>query len=407
MPGLNNKINILVVDDEPFVLNLAVQILNKLGFMNIQTASDGSFALGVIAASEEPVDLILCDLNMPEVDGLEFMRLAIENGYEGALIFLSGEDRRILETAIGLAKVHKINVLGAIQKPLKPDILKDMLASMQPTGGHRDFTPQESITRKDLEAGIQNIDQQGLSLVYQPKVEIESGSIVSVEALARWNHKEKGLLGPAAFIPLAEKEGLINSLTMTIYREAVRQVREWRDNGIEITVSVNFSINTFLLDKLSDYLLESAREFDVNPDQIVLEITETQVMENAINCLEVLMRLRLKKFSLSIDDFGTGNSSLAQLKSIPFNELKIDRAFVSGANQNSSAMAILETSVALAKKLDMSIVAEGVETYEDWDICETLGVDHAQGFYCADPMPAAEFTSFMANWKGPHRKGRH
>jgi len=141
----------------------------------------------------------------------------------------------------------------------------------------------------------------------------------------------------------------------------------------------------------------------VTTDQIVLEVTETQAMTIAVDCLEALIKMRLKRFALSIDDFGTGSSSLAQLKNIPFTELKIDRAFVNGAAHDTSALAILETSISLAKKLGMEIVAEGAETREDWDLVEKLGCDYVQGFYCAKPMPNEELIEFMDNWTGPHQ----
>jgi len=139
----------------------------------------------------------------------------------------------------------------------------------------------------------------------------------------------------------------------------------------------------------------------VSPEQLVLEVTESQVTDNLTACQEIMMRLRLKKFGLSIDDFGTGNSSLVQLKHIPFTELKIDRAFVHGAATNSSARAILETSVDLARRLDMKTVAEGGETTEDWKLVEGLGVDYFQGYYCAKPMSAADLATFLKTWSPP------
>lgn len=163
-----------------------------------------------------------------------------------------------------------------------------------------------------------------------------------------------------------------------------------------------WNVNTFTLPDFPDFLIQAAQDEGVDPSKVVLELTETQVMENAVDCLEVLMRLRMKKFGLSIDDFGTGHSSMEQLKRIPFTELKIDRAFVYGAIENSSARAILESSAVLAKKLKMEIVAEGAETREDWDLVEEPGCDYVQGFYCVKPMPNEVLMEFLENWQGPH-----
>ncbi len=399
----NKDIQILVLDDESFVLNLSVRILDKLGYRNVQTAGDGSYGLGIVELSDPPIDLVICDLNMPETDGIEFLRLAHGVGYSGALIFLSGEDRRMLDTALDLARSWNINILGAIQKPLKPEALQALLDRLTPALTKTQYAPQQEVTREELETAIRGIDVAELVLFYQPKVNVKTGAITGVEALARWHHSERGLLGPGAFIPVAEKEGLINALSFAIYRKAVQQVAAWQKAGIHLTVSVNFSINTFSLENFSRFLIDTAAQHGVNPASLILEVTETQIMQNVANCQEVMMRLRMKKFGISIDDFGTGNSSLMQLKNIPFTELKIDRAFVHGAAHSTSARAILETSVDLARRLEMQTVAEGAETREDWDLVAALGVDYVQGFYCAKPLAAADLEKVLANWQGPHR----
>jgi EAL domain-containing protein (putative c-di-GMP-specific phosphodiesterase class I) len=262
--------------------------------------------------------------------------------------------------------------------------------------------PQAEISEEELQHGIDNPESGELLLVYQPKVHIQSGEITGVETLARWKHPERGVLGPGAFIPLAERTDKIDALTNQIYRKAVQQTSDWMLDGINLRTSVNFSINSFSDPGFSDFIISTTEEVGVNPTQLILEVTETQVMKNAVDCLEIMMRMRLKKFGLSIDDFGTGNSSMTQLKTIPFTELKVDREFVHGAANNSGAQAILEASVALAKNLQMEIVCEGAETREDWDLVEQLGCDYVQGFYCARPMPNEELLEFIAAWNGPH-----
>ncbi|MGA0933846.1 MAG: EAL domain-containing protein [Pseudohongiellaceae bacterium] len=227
---------------------------------------------------------------------------------------------------------------------------------------------------------------------------MSSGRITSVENLPRWQHKDRGLLGPGAFIPLTEQQALINPLTFAIYRKAVQQISSWHSAGLSLSASINFSINTFMLDKLPDFLQDIAQEYAVSPHNIIVEITETQIMKKAASCLEVFMRLRLKKFKLSIDDFDTDTSSMTQLKAIPFNELKIDKAFVKSAQSNSSAMAILETSVELARRLGMTIVAKGAETLSEWNLCRSLGVDYIQGFYCAKAMTSEDLIPSVLEW---------
>lgn len=389
----------LVVDDEDFVLNLSKRILGTLGCTNVDTANNGSTAILKLVAAVEPYDIVICDLNMPEMDGIEFMRHAAEREFAGGVIYLSGEDERMLESVRDLARSYELNILGAISKPLQPAALKQLLERFSPKQPKGRYTPQEPISEAELRAGMLD---HALQLVYQPKINIRTGTIDGVETLARWQHAERGMLGPGAFIPLAEQTGLIDELTFAIYRRAAAQVGEWVTAGRQLKTSINIAANTFDHPDLAGILNEAAQQQGVDPSQLVLEVTESQVMHNVRNCLEIMMRLRMKKYGLSIDDFGTGHSSLAQLKQIPFTELKIDRAFVNGAAHDGVARAILESSVALARNLKMEIVAEGAETREDWDLVEQLGCDYVQGFYCAKPMPNEDLLTFLETWTGPH-----
>lgn len=398
-----NDLSILVVDDDPLILNLAATALDRLGYGSIETAVSGNSALEIIRGDGPSVDILVLDLNMPEMDGIEFMGHAKNDGFRGGMILLSGEDNRMLETVLGLAKSQNQNVLGALSKPLQPDLINEMLQSYEPESCKKaSYSPENPLTEEQLDEGIAGSTDNCPVLVYQPKIDIQTSEIVGVETLARWWNSERGLLGPGTFIPLAEQTGKIDSLTNEIYRRAVIQISEWQKQGISLTAAINFSVNSFAKREFCDYLVKVANEHDVSSAQITLEVTETQAMTLALDCLEALMGLRLKRFSLSIDDFGTGSSSMAQLKNIPFTELKVDRAFVNGAINNASSLAILEASVNLGKRLGMKIVAEGVETREDWDLVEQLGCDYVQGFYCAKPMRNEDLVEFLNNWSGPH-----
>lgn len=399
----NKNLSILLIDDEPFVLDIAESILKNLGYTNIDTANNGHNALGKLITAEEPYELIICDLNMPEMDGVEFMRHACQSDYQGGIVILSGEDSRMLETAYGLAKAYKLDVLGALEKPLVADKIEKMLADFKPKDKEeRISAPVRSISEKDLLEGIKGSANNQLHLVYQPKIHVKTGNISGVETLARWWNHERGVLGPAAFIPLAEASGQIDNLTNKIYNAALTQASEWVKEGRQLRTAINFSVNSFASPEFCDFVLETQSGSDLGPENILLEITETQAMNIPVDCLEALMSLRLKRYGLSIDDFGTGSSSMAQLKNIPFSEMKIDRAFVNGAANDPSARAILEASISIAKKLNMEIVAEGAETREDWDLAEQLGCDYVQGFYCARPMRSEDLAQFMDGWSGPH-----
>lgn len=397
----STDLRFLVVDDEQFVRNLAVRLLKRLNHHYVATASDGHEALAFLGAVTEPVDIVICDLNMPGMDGVEFVRHVSTESFAGGIIYFSGEDERLLETATDLARSRGIQVLGSILKPLTPDGLASLIRQYQPNVAVPTARPaQASISENELREGLTG---DNLQLVYQPKIAVASGEILGVETLARWQHQDRGVLAPPAFIPVAERCGLINDLTYRIIADAMAQTGSWLEDGIRLKVSVNVSVNTFTLDGFAGFLLDTVESQGVNPSNVVLEVTETQLMENASNCLEVLMQLRLKRFGLSIDDFGTGHSSLEQLRRIPFTELKIDRAYVHAAEQNKTARTILESSVDLGKRLGMEIVAEGAENREDWDLVESLGCHWVQGFYCARPMSSEALQDFIGGWTGPHQ----
>ncbi len=397
-----NPMSILLIDDDPFYAQLAVEVLGNLGFNEVAVANDGTAGLDRLKNAEQGFDVVICDLNMPQMNGVEFIRHASKTKFGGGIILLSGENKRMLETAYGVAKTHDANILGAMSKPINPEDLREAMGRLQPSEKKRSFTPQEPITETQLRDGIEGSENDDVQLVYQPKIDVRSGKIVGVETLARWWNKERGILGPGAFIPLAEQSNLIDDLTNRIYRKAVQQASEWQQEGIDLRAAINFSVNSFSSQSFCDFLVSTVQDCNIDPSSLCLEITETQAMTIAVNCLESIIGMRLNRFGLSIDDFGTGNSSLAQLKNIPFTELKVDRAFVTGANSNEGALAILEASISLARKLEMVVVAEGVETREDWDLVEELGVDYVQGFYCARPMSNDDLMGFMDKWSGPH-----
>ncbi len=388
-------IRIMIVDDEPSILELAQRHLEKMGYCDITSCRSGQIALETYQASTVSFDIIISDLNMPEMDGVEFLRHLSEADYSGGIILLSAEDERILEVAQNLAKARNLNVLGYISKPFKRKSLELLISKYSPHATITSAPPPDEITEEELRAGI-NGDE--LLVAFQAKTAIATDKVIGVEALARWNHSERGLLPPLTFISLAERCELIDELTHSIYRKTLSQMRDWLDKDIILEVSINISVNSFTSDGFADFLINTAEEYNVSPELIIFEVTESRLMDNMLDCLETLLQLRMKKFRLSIDDFGTGHSTMSQLKNVPFTELKIDQSFVGSACENSTARSIFESSVFLAKKLNMSTVAEGVETREEMALVEELGCDQMQGFYIAKPMFADKFEEFIQTW---------
>ena len=308
-------IRILVLDDESFMLKLLVRMLGMLGFTSVTASENGSEALAWVDAPGKQPDLILLDLNMPEMDGIEFVRNLVDHNYTGSLILVSGEDERVLQMAEKLVKAHQITMLGLLQKPPALDGLARIVEKWKPAGALRQEA--KSYAADELRAAIANHE---LVNYYQPKVVVSSGAVVGVETLVRWRHPVDGLVPPDQFIGLAEIHGLIDELTCTVLIDALAQSKAWRQAGLHLSVAINVSMDSLSSVAFADFVAEEAAAAGVAPKDIVLELTESCLMLDQRAPLEILTRLRLKRFRLSIDDFGTGHSSLTQLRDIPFNE---------------------------------------------------------------------------------------
>ena len=389
-------LKILLVDDEPFMLKLMSQTLSTLGLTQITACESGHKALECIDSPDYSPDLILLDINMPEMDGLEFTRHLAERHYSGGLILVSGENERMLQTAEKLVHLHKITSLGHLQKPVTPAALSDLLDKWMPAWMIEPPPTLRAYSANELKAAISNKE---LTNYYQPQIDVASGKVVGVEALVRWQHPQDGIVFPERFIRIAEAYGLINDLTHSVVNAAFKQLSVWQNNSPNMKISINISMDNLTSAEFVDYLIAACTAADIIPSDVVLEVTESQLMKNLSSSLEVLSRLRLKRFGMSIDDFGTGYSSFTLLNNVPFNELKVDQGFVHGAANNDRLRAIYNASLTLAKQLGMKAVAEGVEDWDDWNLLRNTGCDVAQGHFIARPMPADKFLDWLVSWE--------
>ncbi|HET7161014.1 MAG TPA: EAL domain-containing response regulator [Burkholderiales bacterium] len=390
-------IGIMVVDDDPFILKLHARTLANLGYAAVTTCEGALRALEAIDLAAAPPDLILLDLNMPDMDGVEFMRYLVKRDYAGSVILLSGEDERVLQAAEKLVRAHQITMLGHMRKPVKQEGLGTLLQKWSPKPTNRPPSARKAYSAEAVRSAIVNGE---IVNHYQPLVSLKTGHVVGVESLARWMHPLDGLVYPDQFIGVAEQNGLIRDLTRAVIDSALAQTRAWKEQtGLSLHVAINVSMDDLGSLDFVDYIGGQAAIVGVLPQYVSLEVTESRLMQDQRVALEVLTRLRLKRFRISIDDFGTGHSSLAQLRDIPFDELKIDHGFVHGAWTDKTVRAIFDTSVMLARQLDMSVVAEGVEDRADWDFVRKSGCDIAQGYFIARPMPAAALHDWIEEWE--------
>ncbi len=393
----NSTIKILVLDDDPFALKLLTRMLENSGCTAVSTCDNGCAALELIDRQGVHPNLILLDLNMPEMDGVEFVRHLVEHRYTGSLILSSGEDEQMLLAAEKLVLAHKIPILGSLRKPVKPEGLAALIKKWTPP--YQDHAPAANLIRsaEDLRAAIANGE---LVNYYQPKVSLSTGRVVGVETLVRWNHPRDGMVLPAKFIGVAESHGLIKDLTRMVLTDALAQLKVWQQTGLSLQLSFNVSRDSLASLDFVDFVAGLVAEAGVPPQEVVLEVSESWIPMNDLRApLETLTRLRLKRFRLSIDEFGIGHSSLAQLRGLPFDEFKIDRSFVHRASTDKYVRAKYDACLGMARQLGTEVVAVGVEEIGDWDMLRTTGCDLAQGYFIAKPMPAADLPGWTQAWQ--------
>lgn len=393
-----NELNILVVEDDDFQREMLVNMLRSLGVTSVSEAANGQQALELLhSENAEPMDIAICDMNMPEMDGMEFLRHLGQEKSATSIIILSTLDKALLASVAKMSLAYGMKLLGVIEKPTSVAQLEALLSKYERT----DIKPKKVVNtgpKFSLEEILHGVHAKQFEPFFQPKVDLATNRIVGAEALARWIHPEHGVVAPYAFIDLLEQSSKMDELTFNMLEKSVAASRLLHDSGHAISISINLSLTSLTDTSLADRITQVVKEAGVDPQQIVLEITESAAMTDVAPALENLARLRMHGFGLSIDDYGTGYASMQQLTRIAFTELKIDQSFVTDFATNHALRIIVESSIDMAHKLQVKSVAEGVETQQDWDMLKSMGCDTVQGYYVARPMNLSAFIDFCTEY---------
>lgn len=387
--------SVMVVDDSSVQRQHAIGLFRQLGIKTIHEAGNGAQALRLLSELDTVPGLIVVDLEMPGMDGVEFIQQLVKRGISVPLLVASSKDRALIGAVETMTDTLGLSVLGACQKPLSEHQLVEALHRLSDKPYFFLQRPRDAgsiVSVSELAAAISG---HRLHPFYQPKVDMKTGLIKGVEALARWQHADKGFISPEHFIELAERHGLIHDLTWEIAGQAFAQAEAWGQRGLHLSIAINLS--QVLLDstdflQMVDYLLH---QHLLPANQIVWEVTEGMLAADFGITLGNLARLRLKGFGLSIDDYGTGFASMKQLSHIPFTELKVDRSFVHGASQSEHLRVILQSALDMANRLNLVTVGEGVETIEDWQLLQQFNCSMAQGYFVAKPMPGEDLPGWL------------
>lgn len=380
---------LLVVDDEPDIASFVLDVAGPMGFDG-RASSDGADFIRLYGEFR-PTVLIL-DLQMPGLDGVELLQQLASQDCRACVILMSGMDAKVLGSAQLLGKDYGLNMIGVLQKPVMIDDLERLLRLCMEVPREEELTPDS--VRTALENGEFEIH-------YQPVLELAEANVrhdISAEALLRWRHPRKGLLLPGSFLDVVHAAHLMREVTDYVLQRAIEQVSAWTRNRLTGRVSVN--IDPELIDDLEfpDRLLGMLRQLEVAPASLILEVTERGALSHLTETMNILTRLRLKGVGLSIDDFGTGNSSLIQLHRMPFNELKIDRSFIGPIAADEECRVIVKALIEMAHSLGMTVCAEGVESRKVLTMLTELRCDRAQGFLFSEAMPASELVKWQRNW---------
>jgi len=377
---------LLVVDDEADICETIAEIAESRGF-EVASISDPNLVAEKLDAFTP--DIIMLDLMMPGTDGVELLRLLVDRVKNAKICLMSGSDTRVLNSARRLGSAHGLDVIAAFEKPIDINLLRTTLDS-QAAGNNK------AVVGVDI---AQALSLGQLILYYQPVIEVATRRVKGAEALIRWAHPTRGVLPPADFLDDIVKEGLMPLMTEHVLSTAVLQVAKWHHAGENLTVSINLTASSLLELGLPDRITQMCAAHQIPPERLVLEVTETEAMKDVTRTMDVLLRMRIRNIGVSIDDFGTGHSSLRELQRMPFSEMKIDKSFVMDMVSNRDCAVIVNSIIDLGRNLGLKVIAEGVEDIRIWRMLAERKCDYAQGFYMAKPMPPEEFNRWLTSWR--------
>ncbi len=388
------NLRFLIVDDDRDQRYLIARTVAGMGTARVLEAPSGNEALAILDRAGQAVDIVVTDLQMPEMDGMELIRRIGERKLQVAVVLVSALDGVLLASAATMAQAYGVRVIGTIEKPATRakfySVLGQFRAPAPTATASADvvFAP----TAHDVLSGI---SAGQIEPFFQAVVELGSGKVVGAEALARWRHPTRGILGPEVFLPPLARAGYLDELSWIMLSMSAMEAGLWRRADLRMTVSVNVSATSLADPGYADAVTQIVTGHGLDPSEMILELTETEAILNIAAALENLTRLRIKGFGLAIDDYGVGYSSMQALSRMPFTEIKIDRSFVAAAASDPKYRLMVEHTIAVAHQLGLKIVAEGVETRTECDLLASLGCDRIQGYLISKPVEGSTFLRWM------------
>lgn len=385
--------DVLIVDDSPSQLLALSELCRQMPFSQVLTARNGEEALALMR--QQLPSLLLLDLEMPKVDGVQVLQRMAREGLVTPVVVASAKDPMLIATVELMGRELGLPVLGALKKPIALTELQDLVSrAYQDRPGH---DAQALCSDSDIRLAL---DQGAITPYYQPKVTLHGQLLKGAELLARWQQGDE-VVPPARFIPVIEACGWSTELTLQMLQQGLQQWQQWARRGLRLPMSINLSALSMNGDELVGRIEQQVAHSKVPPRYIIFEITETAVADNLAAAMGVAARLRLAGFGLSIDDFGTGFATMQQLVRFPFTELKIDQSLVQSISHKTHLENVVHSVIELAKRMNLTTVAEGIETEGDQLCLNNRGCVLGQGYLYARPLPPLQFEHWIRQRRQP------
>ncbi len=396
---------LLVIDDDKDFRDFYRTVAEELG---IAVSEAGSVEMVMQQLGSCEPTIILLDLCMPDADGVEVLRLFSDFQCNASVVVASGRDERVLQSALRLGGSLGVRMIDFLQKPVGISDLEKALevaarrfeidvgaTKFALRAGWKSSPNAANSDNPDIDALVEAIERDQLEVHYQPKITLATGLIDSCEALVRWRCPERGLVPPGSFIPLAEDAGMIGDITDIVVQKTIAQMAAWKSQGFQLPVSVNLSPTQLTDLALPDRIAQMLAQAGILAENLVVEVTEQAAMADIASATDILTRLRLKNICVSLDDFGSGYSSLSEMYRLPLSELKFDRSLITDLDTSEDARIVVRALVALTKTLGVPVCAEGIETVETAEFLRSIECEKAQGFYFSRPLTPEAMADFL------------
>ena len=384
--------SVVVVEDHDFQRRTVVHLLRNLGVGNVVDVPDATQALQVLQAGTPP-DVIVCDIDMPGMDGVEFVTRVAERNLASAVIIASGLESEVVRAVEAIGQSKGLHVLAALEKPLTARRLSEALQQYTPLTRERG-TPMDSVSVSGEDAR-KALDNGELTARFEPRIDLTTGAFSGVEAGGHWQGAGGSLIPASVFVPALTSEGLLLRYVERLFAESCRLLDEARQSGVDaVRAAVNVSLLPLADASLADRVAEMVRSRGLDPRRFVCEVDDVALVRAPPTAMQVLTRLRVKGFGLSMSVGSAGPSWPHQLDRIPVNELKLDRRLVTAAAADPKRFVVLESALASARDMKTPVVAGGCDSRADFDTLVALGCSEAQGQFVAESMPAEDILSW-------------